>query len=484
MEKYLIKVKKLIVIILVLIYSCKSTILASVVDSFDGGAFVTKAEFSQLQDELKKQVDYYNTSLDNKVDGVIANYIASLRVNSTTLISGLSKLSENRRTFVQSIANPTTSGQDDIYISTNGFWVWGHATAVGASQSSQWAGYAFAGLNNYNSRHTKKLDEKNNGKSGKYMFIDKMKVGNPVKEVKYIYDSYRKYLQYKITSCGAQVQDGYTGARPDYGGPSSITWDATYNWVGQNTRQCSSISTMTVPALESIILLVNDDDYDTSKDGTQEVDWVSKTSGSTIFNSNMGSLLKTDQYNWSYDKTSFHIGQSAKQALTYQASANSQINSFNPSGQYINLNFKVPKITMLKGDEIAIEDVSSVAGEAAYYFSGLPLLTLPKTADKLVIRLKAKINRPSSTPTATSGLLIAIKNKQFNNIDINSEAVDDIVYKKEWTTDTLPESPDTITIELDYEQIYNHLNKQLWIKAIATNTSCTVTLTPDVMYYY
>ena len=58
---------------------------AAIVADFDGQAFVTKNDFEMLKNELNSQIINYNTSLDNKIDGAIASYIAGLVKSSVTV---------------------------------------------------------------------------------------------------------------------------------------------------------------------------------------------------------------------------------------------------------------------------------------------------------------------------------------------------------------------------------------------------------------
>lgn len=48
---------------------------AAIVSDNDGSAFVTKAEFEALKSSFNKQINNYNKSLDNKIDGAIASYL-------------------------------------------------------------------------------------------------------------------------------------------------------------------------------------------------------------------------------------------------------------------------------------------------------------------------------------------------------------------------------------------------------------------------
>ena len=71
---------------MVLLLSIES--FAAVVSDNDGSAFITKAEFDSLKNNFQNQIDQYNTSIDSKIDGAIASYLAGIK----TVVSEPSKV--------------------------------------------------------------------------------------------------------------------------------------------------------------------------------------------------------------------------------------------------------------------------------------------------------------------------------------------------------------------------------------------------------
>ena len=69
-------VKKLLALFLVVLMSIES--IGAVVSDNDGPAFVTKAEFEALKKSFDEQIDNYNKSIDTKIDGAIAAYLAGI----------------------------------------------------------------------------------------------------------------------------------------------------------------------------------------------------------------------------------------------------------------------------------------------------------------------------------------------------------------------------------------------------------------------
>ncbi len=75
-------IKRRLALFLVLLLSIES--FAAVVGDNDGAAFITKAEFDSMKNDFQSQLDRYNSSLDNKIDGAIASYIAGVKVAKTS----------------------------------------------------------------------------------------------------------------------------------------------------------------------------------------------------------------------------------------------------------------------------------------------------------------------------------------------------------------------------------------------------------------
>ena len=471
-------IKKIILYIFLVALIGTSSIMAAVISDNDGSAFITKAEFEAMKQDFNTQVERYNDSLDEKIDGAIASYLAALSSKKEIVDSTLNKFPEERRTFVQAISNPTTCTQDDIYIEEAGYWVAGYPRA---SSESHYAGWALGGLVNLQGGHIKELTAKNNGKASKYILLDTVKINNV--EYLYINDNYRKYLQYYVYVSGAATADTSPwSVEQTWGGPTSMSWDNTYNWIGSNDRQVTAEGSM-VNCTEVLMLQVHDDDFDTSTSDIDEMFWASRTGGSTIYTANSGCLKKTDRLNWSYRVNNLSLGYSGYQTRCGLWWGKGYGNSYNgyPTKETdrIYLSFNVPKITMFGGDKIVVNDVSKRVGEPAYYYSGLPLCTLPSESKNITIKIKPTINKKSEGDT--SGITLAIKKDKFNNTNIASESSSDIYYRKTWSATELPSR---ITIELNEEDLVSSRGKNIWIKAIASNTNCTVTLETEGIVAY
>ncbi len=80
-------IKKRVALILVLFLSIEN--FAAVVGDNDGAAFITKAEFDSLKNNFQSQIDQYNTSIDSKIDGAIASYLAGVKVEKKSILNNL-----------------------------------------------------------------------------------------------------------------------------------------------------------------------------------------------------------------------------------------------------------------------------------------------------------------------------------------------------------------------------------------------------------
>lgn len=94
---------KKISIILILLLSINT--FGAIVSDNDGSAFVTKAEFEALKISFNKQIDEYNASIDGKIDGAIAAYLAGINISElpTNYIDKLNSSTANGFRFINKI---------------------------------------------------------------------------------------------------------------------------------------------------------------------------------------------------------------------------------------------------------------------------------------------------------------------------------------------------------------------------------------------
>ena len=89
---------------------------SAVVSSNDGSAFITKAEFDALVNDFNSRIEDYEKSIDAKIDGAIAEYLAGLATTATDiLVNYFDNYSVNTKYFVDlSSSNKHTNNGSDM----------------------------------------------------------------------------------------------------------------------------------------------------------------------------------------------------------------------------------------------------------------------------------------------------------------------------------------------------------------------------------
>ena len=100
----------------VLIVLMSINTFAAVVGDNDGAAFITKAEFESLKNDFQTQINRYNSSLDNKIDGAIATYLAGVTVGKTNVLAFVGGIKH----YKDSTLAEKENARVDLYHSLNG----------------------------------------------------------------------------------------------------------------------------------------------------------------------------------------------------------------------------------------------------------------------------------------------------------------------------------------------------------------------------
>ena len=112
-EKSIVKFKLAIILIIALAFSN----FAAIVSDNDGSAFVSKAEFDALRIDFSNQIDNYNKSLDGKIDGAIAAYLAGIKLSEKfampDYVEAALKNNKNNVTFANWHATPSCLGRSE-----------------------------------------------------------------------------------------------------------------------------------------------------------------------------------------------------------------------------------------------------------------------------------------------------------------------------------------------------------------------------------
>ena len=84
MDRRVRLIKRVLALVIVLAFSIES--FAAVVGDNDGATFITKAEFDSLKSSFQEQINRYNQSIDNKIDGAVASYLDGIRVKKNNKV--------------------------------------------------------------------------------------------------------------------------------------------------------------------------------------------------------------------------------------------------------------------------------------------------------------------------------------------------------------------------------------------------------------
>lgn len=99
------KLSKILSVMLIILLICGNT-FSAIVSNNDGSAFITKSEFEELKREFNEQIDRYNDSISNKIDGAIAAYLSGLKTSQKVSIDALIKVGGDSTNVVVS-ASPS-----------------------------------------------------------------------------------------------------------------------------------------------------------------------------------------------------------------------------------------------------------------------------------------------------------------------------------------------------------------------------------------
>ena len=119
--------RKFFAVILVFILCIEN--LAAIVSDNDGSAFVTKAEFEVMKNDFKGQVDKYNTSIDKKIDGAIAAYLAGIKLETSESLKNMIEEAYNNKKanvmFIQWKTPQATKNVNDVSAGFHCMYGWG-----------------------------------------------------------------------------------------------------------------------------------------------------------------------------------------------------------------------------------------------------------------------------------------------------------------------------------------------------------------------
>ena len=224
------KISKKLLSIIFSICICSYSFAAIVSDN-DGSAFVTKSEFETLKTNFANQIQTYNESIDNKIDGAIASYLAGINIEqkitleslinkindacSDSYVSGTTTVRYGYRCMAKSYSVPSTQKPAGAIVN---FFL---ANALCGSNDNYWrgGGWARIGMTGGDSRTgLYDVNVPSTGRqNGKYIMFNKY---NNKLYPTHKYDE-MEYRYYATGSGGAHQFTGYPTTSPT---TTTVTW--------------------------------------------------------------------------------------------------------------------------------------------------------------------------------------------------------------------------------------------------------------------
>ena len=466
--------KKLLAIVFVLVLCVEN--FAAVVSDNDGSAFITKAEFDSLKNNFQSQIDKFNTSIDAKIDEAISSYLAGITTKRTFEPDILlNKLDAARRNFRNNYTNPTTSGQGNVRIeickqltlATVGLW-----QTMG--QSIETPNSSFYAISTLSGNHAKSRQPKNNGENGKYLLVKPSDYGGYM-----VSDAYTYSIEQKVDISGGEIKEESYYNKPIFNYYQNNSHDFTsystdtiftqnLNIAEVETETGGSKTYIKVPAMISICVLE-------SKYRRYDI-FLNMSSGS-IWTANTGCIPYNNLHTWTNTNSNVQLASGEAQAYGGWFKWNSSSTAsdkrvwtgrnvytdYTTSRTWVPVSFKGPKIEMISGANLVVEDVSNLVDKKTYYYSGLPLFTLTETG-----KLTMEIGLAWST--AKNETIVAIRDVPFDNAEITTKSTSKDLFWKKYSTSDIP-SNNRITVTIDAKDLKDRKGKTLYIKMKNTNTT-------------
>ena len=428
---------------------------AAIVSDNDGSAFITKAEFDSLKNDFQTQINQYNTSIDNKIDGAIAAYLAGIQVaKKSTLKSLIENLSADRRTFRSASWNNYNSrnvvaGDAGIQIvRMRGFF-----NFVNISGGPYYGLYVRILLNSGNDFQT----ISNYSSQPTYGWWTKVQYDNDM-GIYYVPDQYqvREIMHYRATN-------GFFGSQ--YINESDWTWDAS---LDETNTVLTNTNTSPEPIKKTFRAKIPGELVDyvaattaTFENGTASTNFVGN------LNSQSFSVVPSTSY-WFLDGDNLSTFTDAKKfslttkvyrrnAQVYKRDASNvvtEVKSWNNNEADGTITTYSAKKMQLALTNIKNHTLSNIAGETVELYGGLPMCYLPGKTGKMKFNI-----------SLSQDAVVCLNYGQFDNSELS---IADTDYDKNYGVI----GAGTHQLELDMSDTkWNGRDEILWLKVNRTNSS-------------
>ena len=271
--------KKILVFCLVIIFGCES--FAAVVSDNDGAAFIPKAEFDSMKNTFQKEIDRFNSTIDNKIESAISGYLSGVK--------------NKKETYLDSMLNKINALAEDYYIDSGGNVVkYGYRTMartyntpttqkpVGAKTAffisrgdidgSNRSGYARFGLTNGTRTGMGYVNIPNDGsyQHGKYLIYNQTSKGynypvNTIEDYEYLFyvgGAARTVTAGNVASNTTNPEassfsiDSFKNQRTDWSigsGNARFVWDQQHGGEAYSTIKCAYGTTFQKTETSSLV---------------------------------------------------------------------------------------------------------------------------------------------------------------------------------------------------------------------------------------
>ena len=381
--------KRLVAIMLVLFMNINTY---AAIGANDGSAFVTKAEFDALVNTFNEQMDSYENSVVSKIDGAIANYLASLSSTATypqnLLVNNLSKYKFTNTWNLWTGSDDCELGDQmkfDIYIAcmqtSTGDW---------GARGIEWSAYINGGSKG--------------SKTSKYVLVSPS-----------IYDSNEYIINGRMKSIMVSSAKG-TYTNGSLGSDPNTTPGMFSPYDLYDTNQSEKFGSLSINLTGSpggisttIPVVVSFDSQDTIE---TSIDTINLLAGGVVPTGKKLYLVKNSEINNKKVNDRSNKGTSNSGWIKMIANGGAtKYNAANPYESYYTVTGYYHKYYEVADDigytKFIVDDISSTADKVSSYYSGLPLFKATTDGDATVV---FKLNGDTSAKHK-----FEIRAEQFDN---------------------------------------------------------------------
>ena len=473
-------VKRLLALFLVVLMSIES--IGAIVSDNDGSAFITKAEFDSLKNNFQSQIDQYNTSIDSKIDGAIASYLAGVNISKKSMLTNLMPSFEAVDRYSIYFTDKATAFNDTNNNSfTRGgwwlFWVYGWNTAATGAANNAPNGIINVTNDQLNDH---RLNSKPNTVSSYKYWLKSVTV-----EGSTYYGPYNSEVSNIIQELAAQriISTWYN---------AKDSWH--WKWDIRSDDATFDFTSLSAPGVTNLGSWNSGWQNFDNIQGTLIVNYLSPN-----FNNRWHVLNAAGVSNDT--GTNYCIDVDKKFDLTEEQSESSRFIGGAPGMQYQEFNaragtgnsdgtgtvaghpiftfkFNTPKILQVKSADLVNWVTSQSLNQIVPQYAGLPIASLP---GKGKIKFKYSINHFNlvSGGQVAGHSKVAFKCKQFTNNTIDNENQSDLLFVNDDCSNAVE-----YTAEFDIEDAKNDGSSYLYVKVAPTSNDvyARINIIGDIEY--